>query len=109
LPSAAVLNELCRLSGGSTDLGDYVLGEFVFCGAANEIEDPIFRPIDPKLTVTFNVRNLVSRRSVVFARAGYGKSNLLKFLIAELYRQEPKTEHGLDVGTLIFDPDGEYF
>lgn len=109
LPSATVLNELCKLSRGSTDLGDYVLGEFVFCGAANEIKDPIFRPIDPKLTVTFDVKNLVSRRSVVFARAGYGKSNLIKFLIAELYRQDPKTERGLDVGTLIFDPDGEYF
>jgi len=90
-------------------LGDYVLGEFVFCGTANEIKDPIFRPIDPKLTVTFDVKNLVSRRSVVFARAGYGKSNLIKFLISELYRGEPKTDGGLDVGTIIFDPDGEYF
>lgn len=109
LPSAAVLDELCKLSGGSTDLGDYVLGEFVFCGAANEIGNPIFRPIDPKLTVTFDVKNLVSRRSVVFARAGYGKSNLIKFLVAELYRGAPKTDDGLDVGTLIFDADGEYF
>lgn len=109
LPSAAVLNELCKLSRGDTDLGDYVLGEFVFCGAANEIKDPVFRPIDPKLTVTFDVKNLVSRRSEVFARAGYGKSNLIKFLISELYRREPKTEDGLDVGTIIFDPDGEYF
>lgn len=109
LPSAAVLNELCKLSRGNTDLGDYVLGEFVFCGSAKEIKDPIFRPIDPKLTVTFDVNNLVSRRSVVFARAGYGKSNLIKFLISELYRVEPKTERGLAVGTLIFDPDGEYF
>lgn len=109
LPSAAVLNELCRLSRGNTDLGDYVLGEFVFCGTSTEIKDPIFRAIDPKLPVTFDVKNLVSRRTVVFARAGYGKSNLIKFLVAELYREEPKTERGLDVGTLIFDPDGEYF
>lgn len=109
LPSSAVLNELCKLSRGNTDLGDYVLGEFVFCGATSELPEPIFRCIDPKLTVTFDVNKLVSRRSVVFARAGYGKSNLIKFLVAELYRHEPKTEGGLDVGTLIFDPDGEYF
>lgn len=109
LPSSAVLSELCKLSCGDTELGDYVLGEFVFSGAAANCTDPIFRPVDPKLTVTFDVGNLVSRRSVVFARAGYGKSNLIKFLVAELYRQEPKTERGLDVGTLIFDPDGEYF
>jgi len=70
---------------------------------------PLFRAIDPKLSVTFDVGNLVSRRSVVFARAGYGKSNLMKYLISELYRSPPTTPTGLGVGTLIFDPDGEYF
>lgn len=40
---------------------------------------------------------------------GYGKSNLIKFLISELYRGEPKTDHDLNVGTLVFDADGEYF
>jgi hypothetical protein len=109
LPSEAVLSELCRLSRGTTELGNYVLGEFVFCGAGTVIPDPVFRSTDPKLTVTFDIRNLVSRRTVTFARAGYGKSNLIKFLIAELYRQAPQTEKGLQVGTLIFDPDGEYF
>ncbi|MCK6456023.1 MAG: DUF87 domain-containing protein [Phycisphaerae bacterium] len=108
-PSAAVIQELCRLSGGQTDLGDYVLGEFVFAGAPTPPPAPHFRTIDPKLTVTFDIHNLVSRRSVVFARAGYGKSNLMKYLIAELYRETPKTENGLPVGTLIFDADGEYF
>lgn len=108
-PSAAVIQELCRLSGGQTDLGDYVLGEFVFAGAPTPPPAPHFRTIDPKLTVTFDIHNLVSRRSVVFARAGYGKSNLMKYLIAELYREIPKTDGGLPVGTLIFDADGEYF
>jgi uncharacterized protein len=64
---------------------------------------------DPKLVVTFDVRRLVSRRSVVFARAGYGKSNLMKYLLSELYREAPRTDSGIDVGTLIFDADGEYF
>jgi hypothetical protein len=109
LPSGAVLQELCHLSRGTTDLGDYVLGEFVFSGGGVVPEDPAFRPIDPKLVVTFDIRNLVSRRSVVFARAGYGKSNLMKYLLSELYRGLPKTDSGIDVGTLIFDADGEYF
>src|SRR5690606_15545793 len=30
LPSDSVLTELCQLSDGNTDLGDYVLGEFVY-------------------------------------------------------------------------------
>jgi len=108
LPSPAVLQVLCTLSEGKTDLGDYVLGEFIFCGAGQDAGIK-FRCLDPKLKVTFDIGNLVSRRSVVFARAGYGKSNLVKFLVSELYRDEPKTEHGLNVGTLIFDADGEYF
>jgi DNA helicase HerA-like ATPase len=109
IPSAKVLDALCKLSGGLTELGDYVLGEFIYSGVKNQLKDPLFRSIDPKLPVMFDIHNLISRRSVVFARAGYGKSNLIKFLVAELYRQPPKTENGQDVGTLIFDPDGEYF
>lgn len=109
LPSADVLSVLCRLSEGSTELGDFALGEFVYCGAGAAQKDPTFRSMDPRLTVTFNIRNLVARRSVIFARAGYGKSNLMKFLISELYREPPKTGAGRDVGSLIFDPNGEYF
>lgn len=109
LPSPEVLAILCRLSGGKTELGDFVLGEFVYCGEKNLLRDPVFRAMNPKLPVMFDIHNLVSRRSVVFARAGYGKSNLIKFLVAELYRDPPKTENGRNVGTLIFDADGEYF
>ena len=109
LPSDAVLKELCQLSGGETDLGDYVLGEFVYSDATSDSES-IFRYINPSLKVTFDINNLVSKRSVVFARAGYGKSNLIKYLIGELYKNGvPKTERGRKVGVLIFDADGEYF
>ena len=109
LPSDSVLKELCQLSGGSTDLGDYVLGEFVYSGKTAEPQS-MMRHIAPQLKVTFNINNLVSKRSVVFARAGYGKSNLIKFLVGELYRNGiPKTDRGKNVGVLIFDADGEYF
>lgn len=110
LPSSQVLAELCKLSQGDTDLGDYVLGEFVYSGAAAPNGDPVLRRLDPSLSVKFDIKNLVSKRSVVFARAGYGKSNLIKYLISELYRNgQPKTERAQNVGTLIFDADGEYF
>jgi hypothetical protein len=108
-PNAEVLRELCRLSQGSTDLGDFVLGEFVYSGSAVSTEDSALRAMDPKLSVTFDIRNLVAKRSVVFARAGYGKSNLIKYLMSELYRSQPKTVNDIDVGTLVFDADGEYF
>jgi len=109
LPSASVLQELCRLSGGQTELGHFVLGEFTYCGAGEQQVEPALRSMDPRLTVTFDISHLVSRRSVVFARAGYGKSNLIKFLIGELYREVPTTRNGRPVGTLIFDAEGEYF
>ncbi|MFC1951879.1 ATP-binding protein, partial [Chloroflexota bacterium] len=72
----------------------------------------IFRHMSPQLKVVFNINNLVSKRSVVFARAGYGKSNLIKYLIAELYKGNGEyavTDKGHKIGTLIFDADGEYF
>lgn len=109
LPSPAVLQRLCELSEGTTDLGNFVLGEFVYAGAGAPQSNPALLSIDPKLTVKFDIKKLTSRRSVVFARAGYGKSNLVKFLVSELYREIPKNKNGLPVGTLIFDPDGEYF
>lgn len=52
--------------------------------------------------VHFSVGRLKGRRSFVFARAGYGKSNLIKYLVSQLYSSPP------DVGLLIFDPEGEY-
>src|SRR5690606_12194973 len=109
LPSPAVLSALCSLSGGETTLGHYVLGEFVYSGNITNFPDPVLRPMEPALPVLFDIHNLVSRRSVVFARAGYGKSNLMKYLLAELYRNVPLTDGGLPVGTLVFDADGEYF
>lgn len=109
LPSDSVLNELCQLSGGSTDLGDYVLGEFIYSGKTTEPQS-MLRHIAPQLKVTFNINNLVSKRSVVFARAGYGKSNLIKYLVAELYRNGiPQTQNRHNTGVLIFDAEGEYF
>lgn len=52
------------------------------------------------IEVRFNISELNSKRTFIFARAGYGKSNLMK-LIASSW---PKGEGGL----VIFDPEGEY-
>lgn len=108
LPSDAVLQELCKLSGGTTELGTYVLGEFNYCGTDRQQDDRAMLSMNPRLTVYFDVGKLVARRTFVFARAGYGKSNLIKLLISELYREQPMVR-GVPVGTLIFDADGEYF
>lgn len=63
--------------------------------------------------VRFSIQSLISRRSFIFARAGFGKSNLNKLLFSELYATHPTVEkrngRHVPVGTIIFDPDGEYF
>lgn len=56
--------------------------------------------LDPEIEVKFDISSLQSKRTFIFARAGYGKSNLMKVLAHEW-----KTKYG---GLLIFDIEGEY-
>ena len=71
------------------------------------------RPSPSTPESNFAVENLVSRRSFIFARAGFGKSNLTKLLFSSLYAGTPtvtkRRGREVPVGTVIFDPDGEYF
>ncbi|MDG7001838.1 MAG: ATP-binding protein [Nitrososphaerota archaeon] len=56
--------------------------------------------LDEKIAVKFDLNTLLAKRTFVFARAGYGKSNLMK-VIASKWKE--------DFGSLVvFDPDGEY-
>jgi hypothetical protein len=101
-------------SPDEVELGFLAFGEFVYAGAdPRAAAEPWMVVQDPTILPRFQVTKLVSRRTFVFARAGFGKSNLMKLLFSELYRGEPTTaKRGgsqVPVGTLIFDPDGEYF
>ena len=89
-PSAAVLAYLAS-ANLEHDPSAAVLGHLVYG-----------RDVHTDVPVKFSVARLKGRRSFVFARAGYGKSNLVKYLISQLYSSPP------DVGLLIFDPEGEY-
>ena len=111
-PLPEVREELCKLGGGKTEIGHFVLGEFVYDGKKDASDEDVH--LSPALPVTFNIDNLVAKRTAVFARAGYGKSNLMKYLISELYKEQPEIEdkeieNKRPVGMLIFDADGEYF
>ncbi len=56
--------------------------------------------LDEEIPVKFDPRELLGKRTFIFARAGYGKSNLMKVLASEWTQ---------DFGSLlVFDPDGEY-
>lgn len=54
--------------------------------------------------VHFRMDSLVGRRTAVFARAGMGKSNFTKVLLARLYEGGDSEIPG----SLVIDPEGEY-
>jgi len=94
--SQDVINYVCGLGcdqdGTPVSIGHLALGNNVFNGMSG----------NPRYDVMFDLKHLEEKRSFIFARSGYGKSNLVKLLISKLY------EHKQDVGMLIFDPEGEY-
>jgi hypothetical protein len=96
------------------EIGYAALGEFVWgSGDSRFTAQEWMQPQRPVTMPKFDIRHLIARRSFVLAKAGYGKSNLVKFLFSELYRETPlyPRQNGGDVpvGTLIGDLDGEYF
>jgi hypothetical protein len=97
-------------------VGFLAFGEFVYAGQDKRIGvDAKLQIRDPAVLPRFDISQLVSRRSFVFARAGFGKSNLVKLLFADLYGGNggpsvvKRAGRTVPVGTVIFDPDGEYY
>jgi len=98
----------------AAELGYFALGEFIYAGDDTRLSrDAWMRVKTPAVVPKFKVIDLLSRRTFVFARAGFGKSNLVKLLFANLYKNTPTVEkrggRQVPVGTVIFDPEGEYF
>lgn len=77
---ARIINQVMQEQTGGSKVGDYFL--------------------DPEIEVKFDPKELLEKRTFVFARAGYGKSNLMKILASDW-----KEEYG---SLVVFDPDGEY-
>ncbi len=99
---------------GGAEIGYFSLGEFIYSGDDKRLSrEPWMQIRNPSVIPKFRVLDLVARRTFVFARAGFGKSNLVKYLFANLYKNTPTVEKRggkqVPVGTIIFDPDGEYF
>lgn len=113
-PSGDVLREIVGHNIDGAEIGHFALGEYIYAPRqqANPIEDWM-QIKSPEVSIKFPVNSLVSRRSFIFARAGFGKSNLNKLLFSKLYEHTPTVlKRGgkkVPVGTIIFDRDGEYF
>ena len=113
-PSGPVLREIAGHNSNGAAIGRLAYGEYIYAaGDADFRPDEGMQILSPGVMVHFPVESLVSRRSFVFARAGFGKSNLNKLLFSELYKSTPyvtkRGDRQVPVGTVIFDPDGEYF
>ncbi len=114
-PSGEVLQEIAGHNSDGAEIGHFALGEYIYAqdqeGFGKDREWMQFQ--SPEVSIKFPVENLVSRRSFIFARAGFGKSNLNKLLFSKLYEHTPtvtkRDDRQVPVGTVIFDPDGEYF
>src|SRR5919201_5654788 len=89
------------------------MGEFIYGANDRRLRrEPWMQVTPPGVIPKFPASSLVSRRTFVFARAGFGKSNLIKLLFSRLYAGNPvlPSRNGpAPVGTIVFDPDGEYF
>lgn len=113
-PSDEVLREIAGHYINGAPIGHLALGEYVYAAGSETFEPREWMQVlSPEILVRFPIESLVSRRSFIFARAGFGKSNLNKLLFSKLYETTPfVTKRGgkrVPVGTVIFDPDGEYF
>lgn len=109
-----VLMEVAGHNIEGADIGYFGLGEFIYAGADKRLKKEDWMQVkSPAIVAKFDVAHLTSRRTFVFARAGFGKSNLVKLLFSNLYKTTPTVEKRkgkkVPVGTIIFDPDGEYF
>ncbi len=113
-PSGEVLKEICGHNIEGAEIGHFALGEYIYAQGSRTTQIHSWMRVEaPEIMVRFPVSSLVARRSFVFARAGFGKSNLNKLLFSKLYETTPTVTKRGDreepVGTIIFDPDGEYF
>jgi DNA helicase HerA-like ATPase len=113
-PSADVLRSIVGHDASGAPIGHYALGEYIYSGSNDDFDRQDWMQVQsPEVLTRFPVEALVSRRSFIFARAGFGKSNLTKLLFASLYTETPtvikRGGREVPVGTIIFDPEGEYF
>ncbi|MGB9867459.1 MAG: ATP-binding protein [Bacillota bacterium] len=118
-PDTRIVRYIAGHDGPGAELGFLAMGEFIWGREGTTVDSRLeglesnMQVIEPRVIVRFSVDNLVSRRTFVFARAGFGKSNLVKLLFSELYRETPtvkkRGERRVPVGTIIFDREGEYF
>lgn len=113
-PSSEVLAEIAGHNIVGAPIGHLAFGEYVYAKGNTTFDDKEWMQVlSPEILIKFPIQSLVSRRTFIFARAGFGKSNLNKLLFSNLYQDTPYVKKrggkNVPIGTIIFDPNGEYF
>ncbi|HET8841054.1 MAG TPA: hypothetical protein VFN35_06270, partial [Ktedonobacteraceae bacterium] len=89
-PSGALLRELAGHYLEGAVIGHFALGEFIYAEGSHATKrEDWMHIIGPEVLVHFSMSNLIARRSLVFAKAGFGKSNFIKLCFSELYKYSP--------------------
>ena len=89
-PAGEVRREIAGHNIDGATIGHLAFGEYIYTGGNTDVETQDWMQIlQPEVMVRFPMESLVSRRSFVFARAGFGKSNLNKLLFSKLYETTP--------------------
>src|SRR5262245_14951579 len=80
-PSPGVLRELAGHHGAGAAIGHFALGEYIYAQGSDLLEPERWMQLkEPEILVRFPMESLAARRTFIFARAGFGKSNLNKLL-----------------------------
>ena len=72
-------------------VGHLAMGEYIYNPSRKGTESWM-QLQDEEVGIRFSLGSLVSRRTFIFARAGFGKSNLNKLLFSQLYHETPTVE-----------------
>ena len=89
-PSHEVLREIAGHNIDGAPIGHLAFGEYIYAAGSKSLESQEWmQVVNPEVLVRFPIESLVSRRSFIFARAGFGKSNLNKLLFSKLYEKTP--------------------
>lgn len=103
IPSSDFMSRLFQSAVGKSEdgrLAAFEIGTLKY-GTFPEYTEKYYSGKDT-VPVQFNAANLLRKRTGIFGKSGYGKSNTVKTVIGMMASQFP------DCGQLIFDTNGEY-
>lgn len=93
-----------KVPGGSGPVAPFRLGVLQYGTRESDSGGPALPPF--QVNIHFNIANLQAKRTAIFGKTGYGKSNLIKTLITLSHKVSRQAEE--KTAQLVFDVNGEY-